>query len=199
MPEPTGTVTFLLTDVERSSAQWDEHAAEMAAALAQHDALVRDAVARAGGVVFSTAGDGFAAAFDTAHAAAATAAAIQRDLAVAASPLRVRMGLNTGETHERGGDYFGPTLNRAGRLREIADGGQVVCSELTARLLSEGLQPVELVELSEHRLRDLRRPERVWQSGASESFPPLRSTESNGNLPTQINEFFGADRVRRAP
>ena len=171
-----------------------KRAAEMAAALAQHDALVRDAVAGAGGIVFSTAGDGFAAAFDTAHVAAATAAAIQRELAAAGSPLRVRMGLNTGETDEREGDYFGPTLNRAGRLRDIAHGGQVLCSELTSRLLSEGLQPVELVDLGEHRLRDLSRPERVWQIGASESFPPLRSTENlPGNLPTQLTEFFGRE------
>jgi predicted ATPase/class 3 adenylate cyclase len=187
-------VTFLLTDVERSSARWDERAAEMAAALAQHDAVVREAVAGGGGVVFSTAGDGFAAAFDTAQAAAATAVAMQQGLEAAGSPLRVRMGLHTGETDEREGDYFGPTLNRAGRLRDIAHGGQVLCSELTSRLLSEGLRPVELVDLGEHRLRDLSRPERVWQIGASESFPPLRSTETlPGNLPTQLTEFFGRE------
>jgi predicted ATPase len=187
-------VTFLLTDVERSSARWDAGAAEMAAVLAQHDALVREAVAAAGGVVFATGGDGFAAAFDTAHAAAATAVTIQRELAVAGSPLRVRMGLNTGETDEREGDYFGPTLNRAARLRDLAYGGQVLCSELTSRLLSEGLQPFELVDLGEHRLRDLSRPERVWQIGASETFPPLRSTGNlPGNLPAQLTEFFGRE------
>jgi predicted ATPase len=187
-------VTFLLTDVERSSAQWDSHAAEMAAALAHHDSVVRDAVAVGGGVVFSTAGDGFAAAFDTAQAAVATAMAIQRKLAAAGSPLRVRMALNTGETDERDGDYFGPTLNRAGRLRDIAHGRQMLCSDLTSRLLSEGLQPVDLVDLGEHRLRDLSRPERVWQIGAAESFPPLRSGEAlPGNLPTQLTEFFGRE------
>src|SRR5262249_3205642 len=112
----------------------------------------------------------------------------------AGSPLRVRMGLNTGETDERDGDYFGPTLNRAGRLRDIAHGGQIVCSELTARLPREGLQPVELVDLGGHRLRGLSRPERVWQIGSSESFPTLRSTENlPGNLPTQVTEFFGRE------
>src|SRR5215510_14517591 len=107
MSRPTGTVTFVLTDVERSSAHWDAQAREMAAVLAQHDAMVREAVGHAGGFVFSTAGDGFAAAFDTAHAAASAAMNIQRELADAGSPLRVRMGLNTGETDERDGDYFG--------------------------------------------------------------------------------------------
>jgi predicted ATPase len=185
-------VTFLLTDVERSSAKWDEQAAEMAVALTQHDAVVREAVAGRGGVVFSTAGDGFAAAFDTAHAAATTAIEIQRELATAGSLLRVRMGLNTGETDERDGDYFGPTLNRAGRLRDIAHGGQVLCSDLTSRLLSEGLQQVELVDLGEHRLRDLSRPEHVWQLGRAATFPPLRSGSNlPGNLPTQATEFVG--------
>src|SRR5262249_39525740 len=194
MARPTGTVTFLLTDVERSSAHWDARATDMAAALAQHDALVREAVDRNGGVIFSTAGDGFAAAFQTSGGAATTASAIQEALAAGGSPLRVRMGLNTGETDERDGDYFGPTLNRAGRLRDLAHGGQVVCSELTSRLLSDGLQPVELVDLGEHRLRDLSRPERVWQIGASESFPALRSSETlPGNLPTQLTEFFGRE------
>jgi predicted ATPase/class 3 adenylate cyclase len=193
MARPTGTVTFLLTDVERSSAQWDERAAEMAEALARHDALVREAVDGGGGQVFSTAGDGFAAAFETAGAAVATAVAIQEGLANSGSPLRVRMGVNTGETDERGGDYFGPTLNRAGRLRDIAHGGQVLCSELTARLLADGIHAVEMVDLGEHRLRDLSRPERVWQLG-SRRFPPLRSGANlPGNLPTQLTEFVGRE------
>jgi predicted ATPase/class 3 adenylate cyclase len=192
MARPTGTVTFLLTDVERSSAHWDQRASEMAEALAQHDTLVRDAVETGGGLVFSTGGDGFAAAFVTAGAAAATAVAIQEGLGASQSPLRVRMGLNTGETDERGGDYFGPTLNRAGRLRDIAHGGQVLCSDLTARLLAEGIHAVELVDLGEHRLRDLSRPERVWQLGGTTSFPPLRSMVNlPGNLPTQLTEFVG--------
>src|SRR5205814_1410064 len=153
----------------------------------RHDVLVREVVESGGGQVFSTAGDGFAAAFVTAGAAAATALAIQDRLVASGSPLRVRMGLNTGETDERGGDYFGPTLNRAGRLRDIAHGGQVLCSELTARLLTEGIHAVGLVDLGEHRLRDLSRPERVWQLGAATSFPPLRSGGNlPGNLPTQL-------------
>src|SRR5262245_3023221 len=103
MVRPTGTVTFLLTDVVRSSAQWDAGPTDMAAALAQHDGIVRDAVERGAGVVFSTGGDGFAAAFQTAGAAADTAIAIQANLTASGSPLRVRMGLNTGETDERDG------------------------------------------------------------------------------------------------
>ena len=166
----------------------------MADTLADHDALVRGAIGRAGGHVFSTAGDGFAAAFATAGAAAAAAISIQAELVAADSPLRVRIGLNTGETDERGGDYFGPTLNRAGRLRDIAHGGQALCSELTARLLAEGVQPMELIDLGEHRLRDLSRVERVWQLGASPRFGPLRSVSNlPGNLPPQLTEFVGRE------
>jgi class 3 adenylate cyclase len=126
MGRPTSTVTFMLTDVEGSSALWEQQPVEMAGALAAHDAIVRAGVQAGGGRVFSTAGDAFAAAFATAAAAAATALGIIGALEGAASPLRVRIALHTGETDERDGDYFGPTLNRAARLRDIAHGGQVV-------------------------------------------------------------------------
>jgi predicted ATPase len=163
----------------------------MAEQLAGHDALMRDAIENHGGHIFSTAGDGFAAAFVTAESAAATAIEIQRELSASRSPLRVRIGLNTGETEERDGNYFGPAVNRAGRLRDIAQGGQVLCSELTARLLTEGIASPPLVDLGEQRLKDLQRPEHVFQVG-TDSFAPLRPLElQRHNLPVQLTSFVG--------
>ena len=193
MERPTGTVTFLLTDVESSSALWEQQPEDMAAALALHDAIIRAAVTSCDGTVFSTAGDGFAAAFATAASAAAAAVGIQENLVARGSRLRVRIGLHTGETDERGGDYFGPTLNRAGRLRDVAHGGQIVCSALTGQLLADGVHPFEVVDLGEHRLRDLARSERIFQLGGG-SFAPLRTLDAHRHtLPAQPTDFVGRD------
>ena len=133
---PTGTVTFLFTDIERSTAQWEEHPAAMDAELRIHDAIVRRFADAHDGYVFSTGGDGFAVAFETAHSGLDAATDIQRALAEEAGlgpvSLRVRMALHTGEANERAGDYFGPTLNRAARLMSAAYGGQILCSEVQA-------------------------------------------------------------------
>ena len=130
----------------------------------------------------------------TAGAATATAVAIQEGLAASGSPLRVRIGLNTGETDERGGDYFGTTLNRAGRLRDIAHGGQVLCAELTAATAVGGGSRGRPARSRRASSRDLSRPERVWQVGRSQSFPPLRSgLNLPGHLPTQVTEFVGRE------
>src|SRR5215469_14743711 len=111
----------------------------MRAAVARHDQLLRSAVADYGGRVFGTRGDGIAAAFLAATAAVAAAVAAQRVLETepwpTASPLRVRMGLHTGEAEERDGDYFGTTLNRTARLMGVGHGGQVLCSAATAGLV----------------------------------------------------------------
>jgi class 3 adenylate cyclase len=120
---PSGTVTFLFTDVEGSTRRWEAHGEEMRAALAVHDQIVRKALESAGGLVFSTGGDGFGAAFSRAGQAVAAALAAQRGLAdqewTEGISLRVRVGLHTGEADERGGDYFGPDVNRAARLMAI--------------------------------------------------------------------------------
>jgi predicted ATPase len=164
----------------------------MRAALARHDFILRSAIDAHGGYVFATGGDGFAATF--ARAADGLAAASEAQAALGDEPwpagvtIRVRMGLHTGEAEERGGDYFGPTVNRAARLAAVAHGGQVVCSSVTAGLLPPG---TPFLDLGEHRLRDLSVPGRVFQVG-EEQFPPLRSLDVlPGNLPSVASSFIG--------
>ncbi len=169
---PTGTVTFLFTDIEGSTARWDHHPDAMRAALVRHDALLREAVEAHAGHVFKTIGDAFCAAFATAGAGVAAAIAAQR--AVSAedwtafgegfAPLAVRMGLHTGEATERDGDYFGQPVNRVARLEAAASGGQVFLSSVTGHILREHLpEGVDLRDLGEHRLRDLRFTEHLYQ------------------------------------
>jgi predicted ATPase/class 3 adenylate cyclase len=189
---PSGTVTFLFTDIEGSTRLWQEDESLMRQAMARHDRLLRGVVAEHGGVVFSTMGDGLAAAFQTASAALSCAAQAQRLIGQqtweAGRPLRVRMGLHTGEAEVRDGDYFGTAVNRAARLVAVAHGGQIICSYATAELADSHLA---LVDQGEHRLRDLDRPIHVFQVGPG-SFPPLRSLNAfPGNLPRQLTSFVG--------
>jgi predicted ATPase/class 3 adenylate cyclase len=204
---PSGTLTFLFTDLEGSTRLWEERPAAMRDALAQHDELLRAAVESSDGFVFSTGGDGFAAAFERAGEAVAAAIAAQHGLASTEWPmgveLRVRIGLHTGEAHERDGDYFGPALNRAARLMAAAHGGQIVCSHATADVIRDLLaEGVGLVDLGEHRLRDLTRSERVFQithPGLGREFPALRSVDTlPGNLPLQPNIFVGREAELRS-
>ena len=121
---PSGTVTFLFTDIVGSTRLWDEHPSEMETALARHDAILRDAVDGHDGLVFSTGGDGVAAVFGRSVDAVAAAVQAQRALQAEHWPegasLSVRMGLHTGEVQERDGDYFGPPVNRAARVMAAA-------------------------------------------------------------------------------
>ena len=164
----------------------------MDVALARHDNLMRTAISGHGGQVFSTAGDSFAAAFASPHEAVAAAVAAQ--LALGEVGLRVRMAVHTGEAHERDGDYFGPTLNRAARLLGAAHGAQVVVSNVVAELLNE---PSLLRDLGEHRLRDLTSSTRIWQvvaPGLEHDFPPLSTLEAGrSNLPLQLTSLIGRD------
>jgi predicted ATPase/class 3 adenylate cyclase len=190
---PTGTVTFLFTDIEGSTRLWEAAPNQMRSALASHDAIVRRTIEEHGGHVFSTGGDGFAAAFDRPEQAWGAAVEAQGALTghawPEAAPVRVRMAVHTGAAEERGGDYFGPAVNRAARLMALGHGGQVLCSSVTADLLGA----VELVDLGEHRLQDLSAPQRVFQAGAGR-FPPLRSVDAYpGNLPLQVSSFIGRD------
>ncbi|HMK12121.1 MAG TPA: adenylate/guanylate cyclase domain-containing protein, partial [Acidimicrobiales bacterium] len=200
---PSGTVTFLFTDLESSTRLWEERRDAMSEALARHDALLREAIANKGGRVVKTLGDGCLAVFSTAGAGVAAAVAAQRALDAAdwgaLGGLRARMGLHTGEAIARDGDYFGPVLNRASRLASIAHGGQVVCSNATAELAREALgEDVTLVDLGEHQLRDIARRELVFQvnaAGLCHDFPPLRSAEAlPGNLPVEVSSFVGRER-----
>ncbi|MCJ7438220.1 MAG: adenylate/guanylate cyclase domain-containing protein, partial [Acidimicrobiia bacterium] len=199
---PTGTVTFLFTDLERSTRLWEEQPESMQAALASHDGLLANAVTHHGGVVIKGTGDGVHAVFATADQAVAAAIAAQRAIGTeewgSIGPLRVRMGLHTGVAEERGGDYYGPVLNRAARLMALAHGGQVLCSQATADLVRDSSAPtVQLIELGPHSLRDLDRPETVFQVAHPElpaSFPRLPTVVMGaGNLPRQVTSFVGHD------
>jgi predicted ATPase/class 3 adenylate cyclase len=192
---PSGTVTFLFTDIEGSTRLWEAAPDAMRAVLVSHDSIVRRAIEAHFGHVFATGGDGFAAAFARAGDALGSAAAAQAMLVAQEwppeAPLRVRMGVHTGEASERGGDYFGPAVNRAARLMSAAHGGQVLVSAATAEVVGIA----GLMDLGEHWLRDLARPERVYQlraPGLPEEFPPLRSSMARtGNLPRQMTSFVG--------
>jgi predicted ATPase/class 3 adenylate cyclase len=200
---PTGTVTFLFTDIEGSTRLWEEQPDAMQVALARHDALLTDAVVAHGGTLVKTTGDGVHAVFPV--ASEGVRAAVDGQLALAAAtwettvPIRVRMGLHTGTAERRAGDYFGSVLNRAARLMSVAHGGQVVVSQLTEQLVGDALAPdVELRDLGEHRLRDLAEPMHVFQvthRDLEADFPRLRSLDlASGNLPVQISSFVGRDR-----
>ncbi len=204
---PTGTVTFLFTDGDGSMAAWAGHPAAQAAALAQHDALLRAAIAGAGGTVFRLAGGACAAAFAVA-ADALSAAVAQRALLAAAWPPalgapRVRIALHTGAASLHAGEYFGLPLNRAARLLAAGHGGQVLLSGATQELVRDHLPPgVELRDLGEHRLKDLIRPERVFQVAAPDlpaDFPPLRTLDTHlNNLPRQATALIGREREAAA-
>ena len=197
---PAGTVTFLFTDLEGSTRLWEQHPDAMRAALARHDEILRDAVAAHRGHVVKATGDGLLAAFPAAQdalgAAASAEALLGSEAWEATGPLWVRMGVHTGGAELRDGDYFGPAVNRAARLMQAASGGQVLVSLATEELVRDSLEAgFGLVELGEHRLRDLSRPERVFQligPGLRSEFGPLRSLDVLPcNLPAQLTSFVG--------
>jgi class 3 adenylate cyclase len=183
----TAALTFLFTDLEGSTRTWEREPDAMDRWLAYHDRLCADAIAAHGGHMFKHTGDGMCAAFRSATNAVRAARDIQLALAAAGSgavgPLRVRVALHTGEARERAGDFYGPTLNRCARLLEVAHGGQVLLSAATVALLGDADlgETVTFIDLSSHRLRDLRHPEHVWQlagAGPRNHFPPLRSRDA---------------------
>lgn len=186
-------LTFLFTDVVGSTKRWETDADAMAAALAEHDAAIAAAVAAHRGTLLKTKGEGDStvSVFDRATDALAAAADAQRAVA-----LPVRMAVHTGPAEARDGDYFGPTLNRAARLRAIAHGGQVICSEAAA-FASEGTlaDGLDLIGVGVHRLKDLAAPEYVLQlsgEGLAADFPPLLSlNRATTNLPAQQSSFIG--------
>jgi predicted ATPase/class 3 adenylate cyclase len=192
MDRPSGTVTFLFTDIVGSTRLWEADPAAMSTALERHDLLLRSAIAEHGGRIFSTSGDGLAAAFaragDALRAAVDAQAHIESEQWPHSAVIRVRMALHTGEVVERDGDYFGTAVNQAARIMALGHGGQILCSGATAGLTGE---EVALVDLGEHRLRDISAPQRVFQVG-TEAFPELHTRENSfGNLPNQLNSFVG--------
>jgi len=199
---PTGTVTFLFSDIEGSTQRWETKREAMKAAVARHEQLMSATIKQQGGYVFKIMGDAFCAAFPTAPNAVAAAFDAQRALAKedfsAVDGLRVRMGLHTGFAEERNADYFGPAVNRVARLMSIGHGGQVLLSASTRELAHSDLPTgVTLTDLGSHRLKDLTEPEQVWQltiEGLPAQFPPLKSLDTiSNNLPIQPTSFRGRE------
>lgn len=202
---PSGTVTFLFTDIEGSTKLWEQYPKAMQPALAAHDEILKEAIKNNRGQIVKTTGDGVHAVFvtviDAINSAIDAQYALQNSEVFKTSEfsLHVLMGLHTGEAELRGGDYYGGTLNRAARIMGIAYGGQCLLSAVTAALAREHLpENVSLLDLGEHRLKNLSRPENIFQLNISDlpgDFPPLQSLSTTpNNLPTQLTSFIGRDR-----
>ena len=204
---PTGVTTFCLSDIEGSTALWDEQPEQMALALVRHDELIADAVEANGGRFLKSMGEGDStvSVFPTAAHAVTAAVAAARAVAAETWPpdvsLKVRFGLHTGEAERRGTDYFGPTINLAARSRAQADGGQIFCSTTTAELAAKTLPDgYHLVDLGVHRLRGIRAPERVYALAGEGVDAPFPSTECpyRGLLAFEAGDrdlFFGREPV----
>ena len=185
---PSGTVTFLFTDIEGSTKRWEADPGTMGTELAAHDDVLRAAVEAEGGWLFKHTGDGVCAAFSSPGAAVDAAVGAQRLLG-----LPVRMGIATGEAEQRGEDYFGPVLNLTARVMDAGHGGQILVASSTAGLLSGA----ELADLGSRSLRDLQGPVQIFQvhaEGLRTKFPALRTVDVvPGNLPAQTTSFVGRD------
>ncbi len=203
---PSGTLTFLFTDVEASTLLWDQYPAQMRAAMARHDELIESAVEQEDGQVIRPCGEGDSrfAVFTRASDALRAAVAIQ--LFMKAEPwtlpaMRLRIALNSGEADLRDGDYYGSTVNRCARLRGLANGGQILLSQAACSLVCDDLPAgVTLRDLGEHHLNGLRRPEHVYQvcvAALPGEFPPLKSPETvRNNLPADLTSFIGRQREK---
>lgn len=203
---PTGTVTFLFTDIEGSTRLWQEKTNAMSVAHARHDEILKNAIESNHGYVFQVIGDAFCAAFHTARAALCAALESQkamyhenwRDAVV-----RVRMGIHTGEAEvQDGGDYRGfLTMSRLQRLMSAAHGGQTLLSQATQELLQNDLpQGVFLLDMGARRLKDWNRPQHIFQlvvEGLPADFPPLRTLDaSRHNLPAPTTSFIGREKEK---
>ena len=196
---PSGTVTFLFTDVESSTELWQDHSAVMGEAMRLHDHVVRGVHASHGGFVFATGGDGFAAAFARASDAVAAALGVQAALRDQPWPdgivLAVRMGLHTGEAEERDANFFGDVVNRAARVMDAAGGCQVLVSSTTAGLV-RGLLPqgVTLFEHGRFYLRSFVQPELLFEVLASGSAPlPLVRVKPWRSAGADVRRLVGRD------
>ena len=198
----TETLTLLLTDIEGSTRLWALQPDRMHQALARHNEIVESSVAGAGGSVLQTKGEGDSTFSVFASPSAAVAAALDIQRALWAErwptdvPVRVRVAVHTGEVEVRHGDYFGVEISRCARIRSSAHGGQTLLSESTGRAVRSALRDgAFLKDLGQHRLKDLDRPERVYQlchPSIPEDFPPLASLAAmRHNLPVQVSAFIG--------
>ena len=197
---PTGQVTFLFTDVEGSTRLLEQLGARFRDVQDRHDAILRTAIAAGDGRELSTEGDSFFAVFPTADGAVRAAAQAQRQLAAATWPaevaVAVRMGIHTGEGKLGGANYLGLDVNRTARIAAAAHGGQVLLSGATRSLVDERLpRATRLLDLGQHRLRDLLEPERLYQlqiDGLKKDYPAPRTLDARpNNLPAQVTRFIG--------
>jgi predicted ATPase/class 3 adenylate cyclase len=196
----TNPLTFLFTDLESSTRLWQQFPEAMKTVLARHDDIVRAAVEDFNGQIVKTTGDGFHAAFTSVQDGLIASLHAQQSLIEETweetGPLRVRMGLHIGEAQQRGGDYYGTVVNRAARLMSAANGGQVLLSAAVASIVADQLPDgVSLLDLGEHRLKDLQRPEHIFQlvhPGLPSDFPAISSlNQMPNNLPSQPTVFVG--------
>lgn len=199
---PSGTLAFLFTDIEGSTRRWERAPKAMAAAVAHHDVLLNAIIVGNGGAVFKTVGDAFCAAFATVPSAVAAALAIQHAVAKEAwseiDDLCVRIAIHVGEADERDADYFGPAVNRVARLLSVGYGGQILLSLPAAELARDSLiSNTQLRDLGQHRLKDLSRPEHIFQliaEGLPSDFPPLKTLDRRShNLPEQATPLIGRE------
>lgn len=199
---PTGILTFLFTDIEGSTRLWETAPDETARAMIRHDEIVENCVIEQHGFLHRARGEGDSqfAVFPSAVDAVTAAVLIQKQFFnepwTTPQPLKIRMALHTGESDLRLGDYYGSEVNRTARLRSIAYGGQVLLSAVTWNLVQETLPDgVAVQDKGEHRLRDLTRPEHVYQlviAGLPSEFPPLKSIgAAQSNIPGQTTQFVG--------
>jgi predicted ATPase/class 3 adenylate cyclase len=202
--DASAVATILFTDIEGSTRLWDQEPERMQPALARHDALVRSVIESHRGTVVKLTGDGVYAAF--ADSVDAVAATLEMQFALAdpeatnGVALRVRCGLHTGSIEHRDNDYFGSAVNRGARIMSAAHGGQVIVSQAVVDSIADRLpDAVTLRDLGSVRLRDLSRPERVYQvlhPRLRQDFPALRSLEATpNNLPQQVSTFIGREDV----
>ncbi len=197
-PKPT---TFLFTDLENSTPLWEKFPDDMQQASALHDALMRAVIEQHRGRVVKTTGDGFHAVFELPSDGVAAALAGQQRLAAEdwpdlIGPLTVRMGLHTGISQERTGDCYGLDVNLAARIMGLGYGGQILLSQVTAKLVERSLPPdTTLIDLGEHRLKGIAPLERILQLCHPDlvaDFPPLKSLAVyKHNLPRQPSSFIG--------
>lgn len=196
--------TFLFTDIENSTPLWDKHPGVMQELAARHDALLRKAIEGHHGRVVKTTGDGFHAVFEAASdgiAAAVTAqlALNSEDWPAETGPLKVRMGLHSGESQERNGDYYGSTVNMSARIMDAGHGGQILITETTLSLLqNRNLDSIAFSDLGAHRLKGLVQSAEIYQlihPSLATKFPPLRTASvPKHNLPSQTTPIVGRDR-----
>lgn len=207
---PSGTVTFLFTDIEGSTRRWEQFPRQMEVDLPVHDAILRKAIESNGGYVFKTIGDAFCAAFPTAPQALAAAIDAQRDIAEqewetarGAGPIQVRMALHTGAAAPINGDYSGPTFDRVARLLTAGHGGQTLLSPTSQELVRNQLPDgVELADMGVRRLVDLTNKEHIFQliiPGIHANYRPLKTLEGNpNNLPVRSSPLVGREKEVKA-